>query len=569
MIRFLRVRWKNFLATGNDWIEVDLSAKKTTLVVGPNGVGKSTMLDALSFALFKKPFRTDINLPELVNDQTQRDCVVEVELESRGRAILIRRGLRPNVLEVLVDGALVNDVGKADMQAWIEGSLVGMNHRASGQIVAMGSADHVPFLKLPKGDRRRIIEDLLDVKVLSTMGVALKSRADRHRDRTREVEQRVALVEGQIDVHEHHNSKVADLIREQARQRQSELNAISKTGFALVSEQKDAVATQRELKKSIKDAEEVARRVNDLRQDFNWRTVEARRLEEAVERASEADSCPTCGQALSEAHIKAHVTAARAERDDNAAELLRVFEELQLWGPRHNEIAAVVSTIGEIDQRVANQDRELDRLRAESLRILREKELLEKKLEAPVSAELERLGAELKELLKEKDSLLAEGRVLTAAAQLLKDDGIRGRIVSQYVPVMNQLVNKYLAAMDFFGYFEMDEDFGVKIVARHRSDRSYGALSEGQKVRVDLALLFTWRDVAKMKNSVSTNLLVMDEILDGSLDVYGVDDFIRLINEMTSETNLFVMSHRGDQLMDKFSDTIRFEMTSGFTKVAE
>lgn len=569
MIIFKKVRWKNFLSTGNQFTEIQLDRSISTLIIGENGAGKSTILDALCFGLFGKPFRR-IKLGQLVNSINNRDAVVEVEFEIGKRHYMVQRGLKPNVLDIIVDGkSLDQKAASKDQQATLERNILGLNYKSFTQVVILGSATFTPFMQLPSGSRKEVIENLLDIEIFTVMNNILKEKVKKLKEDKRECEFQLEKSLEKIEIHK-------DFIltleqgNEQKLQQNADAIASAQTSIELHErkiEQYREVITN--LQSSITDMESVTSRrtkLNELRGRLD-RTVG--KYEKEINFYGENDDCPTCHQ-----HITADFkSGAIAFANDKIAEVGVAIADLEkqtteVW-ERIEAIESIQEQITENQQSVSVEQSSITGLQKYITELEKENTQNDSSKVDEEKLKLQKLETGVATLNKAKEKLSTDSYLYDIATGLLKDTGIKTRIIRQYLPIINKLVNKYLSSMDFFVQFELDEAFNESIKSRYRDDFSYASFSEGEKMRIDLALLFTWRAIAKMKNSVNTNLLILDEVFDSSLDNGGTDEFLKIINTLTNDTNVFIISHKGDQLYDKFHSVVRFEKVKNYSRIAQ
>ncbi len=569
MITFETIRWKNLLSTGNAWTEIELNANKTNLIIGANGHGKSTILDALTFVLFGKPFRK-INKPSLTNSVNGKDCRVEIEFGAYGKKYKIFRGIKPNIFEIYVDGFLLNqDSASRDYQEYLEKFILKMNMKSFCQIVILGSASFTPFMQLSPADRRTIIEDLLDIQIFSIMNLLVKQRLQENKelqDATRlnlkSNEEKKIYVERTLANLRQNNSDRLEELNDQyndfASQKTDLLNKVKK-----LADEKDSLVEEVANISDLRKVYEFA-----IRQIASWDN-EAKRNEKEREFLQSSNDCPTCKQHINEYFKNARIvhllneassTIVAAQKMENENKtILESINDKEKKAKRiqsiNAEIKADKQTMMHIVSTMNNIEDNIDRIKnADTLVQDSEEEL------AKTVKEIERISVALQRQINER--LLND-----TAAALLKDGGIKTKIIKQYVPIINKLVNKYLDRMGFFVNFNIDENFNEVIKSRYRDEFSYANFSEGEKTRIDLALMFTWRSIAKMKNSVNTNLLILDEILDGSLDANGTDEFLKIIQTLTDDTNTYIISHKTDAIADKFDKTYRFEKIRNFSRL--
>ena len=570
MINFQKLRYKNFLSTGDVFTELDLTKSESTLVVGQNGAGKSTFLDALTFALYNRPFR-NISKPQLVNSINGKGLLVELEFHTGNQQVLVKRGIKPNVFQVLINGKEQNEMANVrDQQTWFEKSVVQMDLTAFRQVVVLGSANYIPFMQLPSMQRRQVIEDLLGINIFTTMNLLLKDHILSNKESIGENDHTIDKVEIELNVMDEYNDKEKQKRKQQIKQLESKrlttqesiltVNGMIEDLQSRISDKQESIADEQKVKKTIDQMRSIYAKVED----------KIHRLEKEIEFFETNDQCPTCEQEFEPEFKEKHVCKRKESKSATQSGLTDMDAELSKRTDRLNDIANVVSEINNLNQQVSQKNGELTGLQ----RTLEEvvdtiTELANDSGEESDNKKKERkLKKQLKELRQVKEELSSEREILKVASVLLKDGGIKAKIIKQYIPIMNKLINKYLASMDFFVNFELDEEFNETIKSRFRDAFSYDSFSEGEKMRIDLALLFTWRAIAKLRNSASTNLLIMDEVFDSSLDNTGTDELLRIINDLTKDTNTFIISHKGDQLFDKFANVIKFEKSKNFSRIA-
>lgn len=570
MILFKKLRWKNFLSTGNAWTEIALTKSKSTLIVGENGAGKSTILDALCFALYGKPFRK-INKPQLLNSINGKNLEVEVEFQIGKSNYRIIRGIKPNKFEIYCNGSMINqDAASRDYQEYLEKTVLGLSQKSFSQIVVLGSATFTPFMQLSSMNRREVIEDLLDIQIFTTMNTLLKSKVSDNKDNIREVDFEISNLESTIELQKKHISQLEEnndkLIKEKAK-KGLELNAKIEVARQSITTTNDTIKGLRDL---CTDQSRVTTRITEVRALEAKIENKASRIKADIKFFHDNESCPTCQQGIEHDFKENKILKENETLDQLNEGMVKLEEELKLLQDRQKEIAEIEQqvsdhnlTIRDLNANISTwnnmitdlQD-EIRSLKNDDNQITINRQDIEK---------AEKTLANSKSRMQE---LYDDRQVLDIASTILKDGGIKARIIKQYVPIMNKLINRYLASLDFFVAFELDENFNEKIKSRFRDEFSYASFSEGEKMRIDLALLFTWRAISKLRNSVSTNLLIMDEVFDSSLDGSGTDEFLKILNTLTADTNVFIISHKGDQLFDKFHSVIKFEKHKNFSRIA-
>lgn len=570
MILFKAIRWQNMLSTGNQFTEVALDRSKSTLIVGENGAGKSTILDALSFALYGKPFR-NINKPQLLNSMTQKNLVVECEFMVGSKHFRVKRGIKPQIFEIYQNGEMMNQNSSArDYQEYLEKSILKLSFKSFGQIVILGSANYLPFMQLPAHSRREVIEDLLDIQIFTTMNNLLKEKILANKSAITDTDYQIDLVENKIELTLKHINSLKINNDHLIRQKEEMIEEVN--GLVCQAERDIAVQSGYLAVKSAKvaDSEKVSSKRTKLIELESQLETKIRSLKKEITFYHDNDSCPTCRQGIDHDFKDSVIDDRESKQQEVTDALAKIEEEINTINQRVNEIAEVNKEITVINTKITELNSDI-RSWNNSIRTLEaEIDNLEKNTTIidESNEDLSVLNKQLGVQQKYKEELANERQVIEVAGVLLKDSGIKTKIIKQYVPIMNKLINKYLAAMDFFVQFELDENFNEKIKSRFRDEFSYASFSEGEKMRIDLALMFTWRAIAKLRNSASTNLLIMDEVFDSSLDVGGTEEFLKILEGLTGDTNTFIISHKGDQLYDKFHSVIKFEKHANFSRIA-
>ena len=568
MISFKTIRWKNFLSTGNIFTELNLSTPGTTLIVGENGAGKSTILDALTFAMFGKTFR-NINKPQLLNTITRKELVVELEFSVQSNHYKIIRGIKPAVFEVYCNDNLVNQSAEMrDYQEVLEKSVLKINYKSFCQVVILGSASFVPFMQLPASQRRAIIEDLLDLQVFTTMNTLLKEKVQDNAGSIQQNDNDRKIVEAKIKMVKEHLKEIQTKNEQFIREKKTALDDVEKKIEEARKAKQELADTIKTKSDSLINLGSVKNKIEKLKSFRAQMEIKTSSLSKDIDFFNNHDNCPTCRQ-----QISSEFSCEVVENRQN--EIKEIQSGLSQLAIKYEETNAELTKILEVD-------RECDDLRTkashETVRIqmfndqvrMITKELDEAKKTSKENSDLKVVDLEkdLTNLSNRYNILQEDKQVLHAAALLLKDGGIKTRIVNQYIPVINKLINKYLSEFDLFVEFNLDEQFNEVIKSRYRDEFSYASFSEGEKQKIDLAILFTWRAVAKLRNSLSTNLLILDEVFDSSLDGNSAEDLLKILQNISRDSNVFIISHR-DTLHDKFENVIKFVKTKSFSRIAE
>lgn len=570
MIKFHKISWRNFLSTGNVPTEVVLDRTSTTLIVGENGAGKSTILDAICFALFNKGFR-NVSKPQLLNSINQKNLLVELEFSIGRKEYKIIRGHKPAKFEIWCDGSPLNqEADSRDYQKYLEEHILKLNYKSFTQIVILGSASFTPFMQLPPAHRREIIEDLLDIRIFSSMNQLLKERQSQLKDAIRQLDSDIEVQKERVKLQDEY---IKQLIADKEK-RGEDLQALIDTAATEIDFANSGVVRLEhqinELRKTIEDEDTTiakARKLSDLQRKLTERIV---KVQSEISFYHDNDTCPTCRQGLPH-EFKDEAVATQNEKLTEIQEALEQLAiNIETTQQRLDEINGVSDTIAEYNKEIIAHNNQIiasqkyiQKLQAEQAAHTDDDSNLDDE-----KLKLRGLAKDVVTKTHEKTTLNEEKYYQEIAASLLKDTGIKTKVIRQYLPAINKLVNKYLQAMDFFVSFELDEAFNETIKSRHRDDFSYASFSEGEKQRIDLALLFTWRTIAKMKNSAATNLLLLDEVFDSSLDANATDYLMNVLNTLGEDTHVFVISHKGDQLFDKFRSVIKFEKVNNFSRIA-
>ena len=571
MIVFETLRWKNFLSTGDQWTEIQLNESASTLIVGTNGAGKSTMLDVLCFGLFNKPFRK-INRGQLVNSINEKDLKVEVCFSIGKDEYRVFRGAKPNIFEVYKNNKMVDqDAAAKDTQKYLEQSVLKLNYKSFTQVVILGSSTFVPFMQLGASVRREVIEDLLDIQIFSNMNSLLKDRVRSAQSQSNDCGHVLRLTKEKVESQQ----KLLDSLKEVNHNRQEEKRKrYDKNAKGIEEVKSNHIKLQDEitiLEEQMEDVELQKKFVRKLRQGQADKKSELKLIANNLKFFKSHDVCPTCTQNISSTFKTDQVDSLTDSGKTLASEIEAFTKDISEAVEVVTKIEETSAKLYEVRSDATAQERELVRLEKENLEI--SKQILELQQSTPnIDQEKETLQGYLAEYkTTEKDCAEVNQQLdeFQVVSSLLKDSGIKSQIIKKYVPIFNQLINKYLSSMEFFVNFTLDEEFNEVIKSRFRDEFSYASFSEGEKQKIDLALLFTWREVARMKNSVATNLLILDEVFDSSLDSSGTGELLQILKSLGDGTNVFVISHKGDILVDKFLRTLKFEKVNDFSKMSD
>jgi len=569
MILFKKIRWKNFLSTGNQFSEIDFTENTTNLIIGTNGAGKSTVLDALTFSLFGKPFRK-INKPQLINSVNEKDCKVEVEFSISGTDWKIIRGIKPAVFEIWRDDSLLDqEAASLDQQKWFEQNVLKMNYKSFTQIVILGSSTFVPFMQLSAANRREVIEDLLDIRIFSTMNSVIKEKIRSVKEDIKILELKKESLNEKVSMQENFIEELENRGKQNIEEKESIIQKLldEENGYILSNEDLNSkVETSQEQLEKFIGATEKLRKLGNLKGKISNKVSTITKEHKFF---TENTVCPTCTQSIEEVFRINRITDAQ----NKAKELQSGYKELEeaikeeeererQFTNLSKEITSLTHGISQNNTRISGCHRQIRNLESEIQRItdqLANRNIEHEKLESFK----ENLKTTYDELASRRDTI----NYYDFSYSLLKDGGVKTKIIKKYLPLINQQVNRYLQMMDFYINFTLDEEFNETVQSPIHEDFSYSSFSEGEKMRIDLALLFTWREVARMKNSVNTNLLIMDEVFDSSLDGFGTEEFLKIIKYVIKDANVFVISHK-ESLHDKFENVIKFEKVKGFSRMA-
>ena len=567
MITFQKIRWKNFLSTGNQFTEIDFQEKNTNLIIGTNGAGKSTMLDALTFVLFNKPFRK-INKPQLINSTNEKDCLVEIEFEINSRQYVVRRGIKPTVFDISVNGTqLHREADDRAMQRVLENNILKVNYKSFTQIVILGSSTFVPFMQLTTANRREVIEDLLDIRIFSLMNNILKDKIRTQKEQVKSLDLKKETLKDKMKMQQNFIDELENRGKQNIVSNKTKITNLMKEVDTYMLENEKV---EEDIHKYTKELEEVTgarqklSKLNTLRGKISQKVSAITKEHKFF---MENTVCPTCQQDIEEEFRVNRISDAQ----NKAKELKEGFDELEStikfeqererqFNALSKEITNLTHGISQNNTRISGNQRQIRDLESEIQTIadnLANRNTEHEKLDQFKS----NLAHTFSELTDKKQEIVHHD----FAYSLLKDDGVKTKIIKKYLPFINQQVNRYLQLMDFYINFHLDEEFKETVKSPIHEDFSYSSFSEGEKMRIDLALLFTWREVARVKNSVNTNLLIMDEVFDSSLDGFGTDEFLKIIRYIIKDANIFVISHKQD-MRDKFESVIMFDKVKGFSR---
>ena len=570
MIVFKKIKYKNFLSTGNIPIEIQLDKAPTTLIVGANGSGKSTLLDALCFGLFNKPFRM-IKKEQMINSINQNDCLIEIEFEVGTKQYKIIRGIKPNVFEIYSNGQLLNqNANNVDYQKYLENNIMKLNYRSFLQVVLLGSSSYEPFMKMKPRYRREVVEEILDIRVFGLMDLILRSQQSDLTKEITEMRHRCDLIEQKYDVELKHYNQISDLNtndidgKKKLLEKNEEDNKKYSEQIQKLNE--EILAT----KNQLQDKEQVETKLKQLSKMESKIEHNLESHKKNLQFFQDNDNCPTCTQQL-EAEFRGEKIAYEKGKVTVLEDgMKKLVEEITKVETKITEMDKVSKKLNELHVDTAKVNTSITELNRHSNRIHEEIKLLENKQTdgKKVELELQKLKDDLEVTKKDRDRIIEQKGYVDILRDILNDKGAKAKIIKKYLPIMNGLINQYLQDMDFFVNFELDEEFNETIKSRFRDTFIYNSFSEGEKMRIDLALLFTWRTIAKMKNSTNTNLLILDEIFDSSLDGQGTDDFFKIVSKLKNE-NIFIISHKGDIMFDKFTNIVKYEKYKNFTRLQQ
>ena len=568
MIYFKTLKWRNFLSTGNQFIEVEMNKSAATLIIGKNGSGKSTLLDALCFVLFNRPFR-NIKKEQLVNTINNIDCEIQCEFNIGNKEYKVVRGIKPNIFNIYCDGLLLNqEASSVDYQKTLEQNIMKLNYRSFIQVVILGSSSYEPFMHLRVRHRREVVEEILDIRVFTHMDILLRQKQGELSKAVTDVSHRYDLMKEKYELQNSHFIQIKNRDQSDIIQRQDKIEQDKKDQEQYNAKLKDLSNKIYWDKIEFEDSKKTANTANQLSKLEAKIETNLLNHKKNLEFFESSSKCPTCTQDIGvelrtkkSAEEKVKITKLELGLKDLLSEIIKTETKI-------NEFAKLADKINELGIEVAKIDTSITEINRHSNRLNEEIDKLESDKENTnlIAQELDTIKIQLEEIDIEKKKVIDEKRYIDIAREILNDTGVKANIIKKYLPIMNQLINENLQAMDFFVNFHLNEEFEETIKSRHRDTFNYNNFSEGEKMRIDLALLFTWRAIAKLKNSVNTNVLILDEIFDSSLDGQGTDDFFKILKSLSKE-NVFIISHKGDIMFDKFTNIIKFEKYKNFTKL--
>ena len=570
MIYFKRISWINFLSTGNAWTSIDLDKHRSTLIVGENGAGKSTMLDALSFALFSKPHR-NIKKPQLVNTINEKAMEVQVEFSIGSYDFVVVRGMKPNKFEIWQNGTMINQSSTTrDYQKYLEQTILKLNHKSFHQIVVLGSSSYIPFMQLPQGQRREVIEDLLDIQIFSRMNAILKEQLSSLKDEIKDVDYNIDLTKEKIQLQDRYIREIEEINEQQIQQKLAQIQSYNDH----IQELQDRNSQLTEFVQSCNDGldGQILKLSNKREKLMKYEAQFKQQVSSIVKEAKfyeENDTCPTCTQEIDSSLKETKVNECKSKAGELKTALNDAGAKKQSVEATLNELQETSREITEANSEIHSNNQQITQSR-KSVNSLEEdiNELSSREGDlGTAKSELDTLKETKSSLTEHKLQLLSSQTYKQAAAEMLKDTGIKTKVIKEYLPAMNQLINKYLQILDFFVSFHLDESFNETIKSRYRDAFSYASFSEGEKSRIDISLLMAWRQIGKMKNSTSTNLLVMDEIMDGSTDDEGLENLMKILDSLDDDTNTFVISHKSDQMDGKFTHKLKFKKEHNFSQL--
>jgi len=570
MIEFQKLRWKNLLSYGNFFTEIDFQKNNMTLISGKNGSGKSTIGEALTFALFGTPFR-NINKPNLLNSINEKECLVEVEFNIGKKQYKVKRGIKPTVFEIYVDGKIIDQESKSkDYQKFLEQNILKLNYKSFTQLVFLGSSNFVPFMQLSAQDRREVIEELLDIRVFSRMNIVLKEKSSVLKENLKDLDRDIAIAKEKLDMQRDHIKKIQNKNTEAINTNNEEIAVNDKAISKLVLDMDRIKSDINQRSNSISDLQTVKGKLQKYEELERKLSSQLSKLAKTVQFYSETHDCPTCNQEITSEFKQKVIEAKQQKIEEFEKAHTDLNNKKREISDRFDVILKVQQEITALNLEYQNKNASITGINAYIQKLQQENErLLKTDLgDQEESNKLSEYEQKYSELLCQRDEYIDTRHMYEIASELLKDSGIKTRIIRQYLPVMNKLINKYLSAMDFFVNFNLDENFKEVIKSRYRDEFEYNSFSQGQKFRIDMALLLTWREISRKKNSTNTNILILDEVFDSSLDASGTEDFMKLLRVLSKKTHIFVISHKPDVISDRFDNHLKVEIKNNFSIIS-
>jgi len=568
-INFEKVKYKNILSTGNTFTTVDLNLVPSTLIAGSNGSGKSTLLDAIVFGLYGRPFR-NINKAQLVNSINNKELVVELYFKAASDKYMIRRGIKPNIFEIWKNGAMINkDASIRDYQGFLEDSILGINFKAFNQIVVLGSATYIPFMELRAYQRREIIEDLLDIQVFSVMGTLAKERMSAIKTDINDNKYNIEIIDSKIESQEESDEAIRNLKSIEVDKIKDKMSGHIdeiETKNSAIDTQDDVIKT---LYEDISDKPDEKAKYTEASEQRAELERNRKAFEKELSFYEHNDDCPTCKQGIDHDFKQEQIIDKNQRKAAIEAGLVTVASDIETHTKRLNSISKIEEQIQSVNFKISETRAEIKMAKNALLSYKKDLDTAKKEVDEVDTSKLIALQKAVVNLQDVRSKLLDEHEVLNIVQMILRDGGIKAKIISQYIPVINKLINKYLAAFDLFVDFQLDENFDEVIRSRFRDKFTYASFSEGEKLRITLSIMLAWRSVAKLRSSVSTNLLILDETLDGALDGVGIESLIETLHGLNNDDNIFVISHRGDQFAEKFENNLKFEKLKNFSELVQ
>ena len=569
MIRFLTLSWKNFLSTGNYKTTLDLTRHNNTLVSGENGAGKSTMLDALTFALFGRSFR-GINIPQLPNSINDKNCEVEIEFAIGKDEYRVFRSLKPKKFEVYKnDNLLPQDSKSKDYQKILEEQILKMTYKSFCQVVILGSSNYIPFMQLTAADRRAVVENLLDIDVFSVMNTLVKARLQITKEYVRDMDHKIEIVKSKVEEKE---KTIKTLLRKSSSSIESYKKDIKETKDKIYESNNDIANMQSNVEgllKQVTDKDITPKSLLKMESIEHQLKIKIKNIEKSVKFYEENGTCPSCKQNIQEHHKEYMVKEKSEERVEVENNIDEILKKIDYYEKRSGDINTILDTIHNIEKKISTKQSEVSASNQYITKVQKQIESVHNEGgdAQETKDDMNRLIGQGTQHIEKRKELIEDRHYYEIANSLLKDNGIKAKIIKHYLPIMNKLINKNLKSMDFFCQFNLDENFNETIKSRHRDEFTYYSFSEGERLRIDLSLLLAWREIARMKNSVNCNLLILDEVFDSSLDGVGTEEFLKLLTTFGSRANIFVISHKSDTMTDKFQNHIVFEKKNNFSRI--